>query len=64
VVVGVPADMAFVVTSCSDFLEDIEVEVEPLSPNFIIAGYYKVPPHTRSHRVLPPVVSPRARRPP
>lgn len=35
--------MAFVITSSSDFLEDIEVEVEQLSPNFIIAGYYKVP---------------------
>ena len=43
VVVGVPADMAFVVTSCSDLLEDVEVEVEQVSPNFIIAGYFKVP---------------------
>ncbi len=43
VVVGVPADMAFVVTSCSDLLEDVEVEVEQASPNFIIAGYFKVP---------------------
>jgi hypothetical protein len=36
-------DMAFVVTSSSDLLEDVEVEVEQLSPNFIIAGYFKVP---------------------
>jgi hypothetical protein len=56
VVVGVPADMAFVVTSCSDFLEDVEVEVEQLSPNFIIAGYFKVPPprvRSRLNRLTP-----------
>jgi hypothetical protein len=31
-------DIAFVLTSCSDLLEDVEVEVEQLSPSFIIAG--------------------------
>jgi hypothetical protein len=50
--------VAFVVTSCSDSLEDIEVEVEALSPNFIIAGYYKARSLTRSRRV-PSVVSSR-----
>ena len=54
VIVGVPADMAFVVTSCSDFLEDVEVEVEQLSPNFIIAGYFKVPPPRVRSRLMSP----------
>ena len=53
VVVGVPADMAFVVTSCSDLLEDVEVEVEQVSPNFIIAGYFKVPTLSPSFAPFP-----------
>jgi hypothetical protein len=47
-VVGEPMDIAFVVTSCSDLLEDVEVEVEQLSPNFIVAGYFKVCHTSRS----------------
>jgi hypothetical protein len=53
VVVGVPADIAFVVSSCSDLLEDVEVEVEQASSNFIIAGYFKVPTLSPSFALLP-----------